>query len=334
MIGCGYFGAFQLSAWKRMDDVELIGIVEQSSDRRFQLELENANLKTVSAIDDLLAIDEPNVIDIATPPHTHASIIRSLLGKVPTIVCQKPFCTSMGDARAIVDEARMAGTKLIVHENFRFMPWYRAIKTIIDSGKLGSVRQANFRFRPGDGAGADAYLARQPYFRDMERFLVHETAIHWIDTFRFLFGEPKTVYADLWRENSAIKGEDGGLIFFKFEDNLRVTFDGNRTLDHAADNHRLTMGELIIEGTRASLHLNGFGEIFIRMRGETSNQKEDFTFQSIDFGGDCVFLTQRHIVDHLTKGLPLEIEASAYLTNLKIEDAIYQSAKMGKDVAV
>ena len=35
---------------------------------------------------------------------------------------------------------------------------------------------------PGDGQGPDAYLARQPYFQAMERFLVHETAIHLIDT--------------------------------------------------------------------------------------------------------------------------------------------------------
>ena len=46
-----------------------------------------------------------------------------------------------------------------------------------------------FRLRPGDGQGPRAYLDRQPYFQTMPRLLVVETAIHWIDTFRFLMGE-------------------------------------------------------------------------------------------------------------------------------------------------
>ncbi|MEO0763052.1 MAG: hypothetical protein AAFZ09_14815, partial [Pseudomonadota bacterium] len=59
-----------------------------------------------------------------------------------------------------------------------------------------------------DGQGPDAYHARQPYFQRMPRFLVHETAVHWIDTFRYLMGEAETVYADLRRLNPAIAGED------------------------------------------------------------------------------------------------------------------------------
>ena len=66
----------------------------------------------------------------------------------------------------------------------------------------------------GDGWGDNAYLDRQPYFQTMPRLLVVETAIHWIDTFRFLFGEVDAVYARLRRINPAIAGEDAGLICF------------------------------------------------------------------------------------------------------------------------
>ena len=95
---------------------------------------------------------------------------------------------------------------LVVHENFRFSPWYREIRRLIEDGAIGTVYQASFRLRPGDGQGPAAYLDRQPYFQSMERFLVHETAIHFIDTFRYLLGEPESVYADLQRLNPAILG--------------------------------------------------------------------------------------------------------------------------------
>ena len=34
-------------------------------------------------------------------------------------------------------------------------------------------------------------------------------------------------------------------------------FDGNRLADHKAENRRLTMGEMLIEGSKGTLRLNG-----------------------------------------------------------------------------
>ena len=89
------------------------------------------------------------------------------------------------------------GGQLVVHENFRWQPWYREAHRLIRDGVLGKLHSVAFRLRPGDGQGPRAYLERQPYFQKMPRLLVHETAIHWIDTFRFLMGEITAVYASL-----------------------------------------------------------------------------------------------------------------------------------------
>ncbi len=64
--------------------------------------------------------------------------------------------------------------------------------------------QAICRLRPGDGQGPEAYLDRQPYFQTMEKFLIHETGVHWVDTFAYLFGPAQSVYAGLRRVNPAI----------------------------------------------------------------------------------------------------------------------------------
>ncbi|MEZ5799859.1 MAG: hypothetical protein R3D29_04465 [Nitratireductor sp.] len=82
-----------------------------------------------------------------------------------TIICQKPFCTSLAEARRTAMLAKERGAVLVIHENIRFQPWYRAIAEILTSGAIGQVYQAHFRLRPGDGQGKDAYLARQPAFR-------------------------------------------------------------------------------------------------------------------------------------------------------------------------
>ena len=72
----------------------------------------------------------------------------------------------------MVREARARGTPLIVHEDFRFQPWYREAKRLLAAGVLGEPHSIAFRLRPGDGQGPDAYLDRQPFFQRVERFLI------------------------------------------------------------------------------------------------------------------------------------------------------------------
>ena len=218
-------------------------------------------------------------------------------------------------------------SSVVVHENFRFQPWYKAIKTEIVKGTLGNILQATYRLRPGDGQGPDVYLERQPYFREMENFLIHETGIHFIDVFRFLFGDPSAVSADLRRLNPAIAGEDAGHFNFYYKNGLCAQFDGNRLLDHAAKNSRLTMGEMLIEGTNGSLELHGNGDLMHRLHGDDQWQTIAYPFNDNDFGGDCVYLTQKHIVDHLQKSTPLQNTVSDYLKNLQLEDLIYEAAR-------
>ena len=115
-------------------------------------------------------------------------------GWLPAI-CQKPFAPTYAEAVALVEPAERPACLFVVHENIRWAPWHREAKRLIDAGALGTLHSVAFRLRPGDGQGPRAYLDRQPYFQQMPRLLVYETAIHWIDTFRFLMGEVTAVYA-------------------------------------------------------------------------------------------------------------------------------------------
>ena len=183
------------------------------------------------------------------------------------VLCQKPLAPTLDEARDIVALAESAGIRLIVHENFRFQPWYRHAKALLDAGRLGRPHAIAFRLRPGDGQGARAYLDRQPYFQNMPRFLIHETGIHFVHVFRFLFGEVAAVTARLRQLNPAIAGEDAGYVVFEFENGAGGLFDGNRLNDHVAENCRLTMGEMWLEGSEGVLRLDGDGRLWLKFHG-------------------------------------------------------------------
>jgi predicted dehydrogenase len=324
VVGAGFFAQFHHEAWSRLDRVDLVGICDLDRTRADAAALASGT-QGFDDLDAMLDATQADVVDIATPPETHLALVAAVAERGLPVICQKPLAPTLDEARAVAAAASSAGVPLAVHENFRFQPWFREARRLIDAGQLGDLHGITFRMRPGDGQGPHAYLDRQPYFQTMERFLVHETAIHFVDTFRFLMGEVASVYADLRRLNPVIAGEDAGTIVFRFAGGQSGVYDANRLNDHVSDNPRRTMGEMWLEGVHGVLRLEGSGRLWWKPHGE-DEVEHPYAWNDRGFGGDCVFATQAHIAAHLLDGTPLESGAEDYLRNVEIEEAIYRSA--------
>ena len=333
VVGAGYFSQFHYEAWQRIPETRLCALAEPDAARACDVAKRFSVPKVCDTLDALLAEAAPDIVDIVTPPETHRALVAAASRRAALVVCQKPLAPSLEEAREIVRIAQDAGCSLVVHENFRFQPWYRAAKVLLEAGRLGRPHAVSFRLRPGDGQGPDAYLARQPYFQRMPRFLIFETAIHFIDTFRFLLGEVGAVTARLRRMNPAIAGEDAGYVIFEFENGAGGLFDGNRLNDHAAEDCRLTMGEMHLEGSAGVLRLDGAGRLWLKAHGG-AEAEHAYAWDRRGFGGDCVHRLNRHVVDHLTRGTPLENTGAGYLRNMEIVEAVYRSHETGRRVAL
>jgi predicted dehydrogenase len=223
----------------------------------------------------------------------------------------------------------------MVHENFRFQPWHREIKRLLEAGAIGDrLHSLTFRSRPGDGWGADAYLSRQPYFRDYPRLLVYETGIHLIDTFRFLAGEITRVAAWLRRLNPVIRGEDCGLLVFEFAGGAVGQWDANRYNEPPPGvDARYTFGEFLVEGNGGTLRLALDGRLTLQPLGGAETEVS-YRHDRSGFAGDCVLATQRHFIDRLRDGGAFETSGADYLTNLAVQEAVYAAAAMRRPVEI
>jgi predicted dehydrogenase len=329
-VGAGYFSQFHHDAWSRLDEVELVAVCDVDARKARDFAERYGAAAHFTDARAMLDAVRPDLVDIVTPPPTHLPLIRLAAERGVDAVCQKAFCRTLDEAEEAVATAEAAGIRLVVHENFRFQPWYGEMREWLAAGRLGEVYQATFRLRPGDGQGPDAYLDRQPYFQTMERLLVHETAIHFVDVFRFLLGEVEAVTARLRRLNPVIRGEDAGIVLLEHESGALSLFDGNRLVDHAAEQRRLTLGEMLIEGSGGVLRLDGDGRLWHRAFGDNAETAVAFRRTARGFGGDSVLRLQRHVVDHLLRGTPLVNTARDYLANLRVEALIYRSADSGR----
>lgn len=332
VAGLGYFSQFHLRAWQRNPHTDVIGLCDPDP---ACLEDTALPVKKAASLDDLLQDVQPDIIDIVAPPVAHAALIRSGLAKGRTLICQKPFASTFDEAQDLVREAEASRTTLVIHENFRFQPWHRTAKTLVDTGRLGQIYQARFALRPGDGRGNAAYLSRQPAFQKMPRFLLQETGVHFIDLFRWMLGPVESVYADLQRLNPAIAGEDSGLLVLNHASGARSVFDGNRLSDHLAENQRHTMGEMSIEGEGGQLTLDGSGSLDFRAFGGVAREAIPVPFVDPDsFGGGSVANLIDHVVAAILNGTSPENLASTYLDVMRILEAAYRSADEGRRITL
>ena len=327
-IGAGYFAQYHYDAWQRIGEIRLEAVCDLDTYRAQSTAKRHGIPAVFTDVEAMIREIQPDILDIITPPDSHEALVHAAINSGSVIICQKPLAPDTLAAHRMVESAEANQSFFAVHENFRFEPWYREIRNLLDSERLGELYAASFRLRPGDGQGSEAYLNRQPYFQQMKRFLVHETGIHFIDIYRYLFGSIKKVYANLRRLNPTIAGEDTGIVLFEFGNGIRCIWDANRLVDHDSPDTRLTMGEMLIEGSEAVLRLDGAGRLFIRSHGH-SEREHSYHWDNRGFAGDSVFACQTHLVQCLLNDLPTPISGREYLQNLHVEDAIYESDRTG-----
>ncbi|MGH9631004.1 MAG: Gfo/Idh/MocA family protein, partial [Bryobacteraceae bacterium] len=236
---------------------------------------------------------------------------------------QKPMAPTWAEATAMVNAAERSGIPLMIHENWRWQPWYRQAKNVIEAGEIGHPLNYLFRITKRDGLGSSPY-PDQPYFRQMPRLLIYETIVHHIDTARFLFGEIASVYAQARKINQAIAGEDQALLLLTHQSGLIGSIQGHRYLDTIPPGP--VLGDAFFDGDRARLTVLPTGDLLVGPQVRWSN---DVT---TGYRGDSVLATQQHFIDCLKTGQTFESASREYLRTVAVVEAAYQSIAQRRPV--
>ncbi len=330
-VGAGYFSKYQYEAWTRIPEVEITALCNSNFERAQSIMVPYGVKNHYTDYKEMILTEKPDFVDIITPPETHFEMCKFAADHGIHIICQKPLAPTIEESQKIVDYVASKGVRFVVHENFRFQPWHREIKKLLDQDTIGTIFSMNFRSRMGDGWGEDAYMARQPYFREYQKLLIYETGVHFIDTFRYHAGEIKSVFAMLKKLNPVIKGEDSCLMVLNFDNNTHAVWDANRYNENNFSKQRYTFGEYLIDGSKGSIRLYPDGKLTIQKLGEPETE-HTYTHNDIGFAGDCCYIFQRDFIDKLLSGESFETDGENYLRTLMAQEAIYKSAEENRIV--
>ena len=330
-MGAGYFSRFQYEAWTRIPEVEIAALYNRTESKARELMARYGVPAYYPNWREMIDREKPDFVDLITPPETHEEMCSYAASRGVHIICQKPLAPAFDESRRIVETAKAAGVRFMVHENWRWQPWYRKIKEIQRAGTIGEFTHLYFRMRMGDGWGENAYLDRQPFFRDYPRLLIYETGVHFIDTFRYLLGEVTEVFANLRRLNPVIDGEETGQVFFRFAGGATAILDANRYNEVESPSPRFTFGALRIDAMGGHLTMDTESNIRLKPLGGDGFQV-DYPRVNLNFCGDCVYFLQRHFVDCMLSAQEFESNGEDYLKTLRVVDAVYESAAKGQAV--
>lgn len=329
-IGAGQFASIQLDAWSQVAGVEIVGVVNRTLPRAFELAKRHGIPEVATDLESSLARLRPDFVDICTAVETHLALATAAIRAGVPVLCQKPMAPTLEESRELADLAGAAGVPVMINDNWRWQAWYREIKRLLESGVIGRPLGCLVALRTGDGAGPEPY-AQQPYFRTMERFLVFETGIHYLDTLRFLFGEVDRLSCLTRRLNPVIRGEDMAVITLEFASGLTAVWDGNRVAAFPVVRSPFN-GFMRLDGSEASLEVDCFGAMTLTPRGRAP-VPHTYPIPAGYRGGSTV-AAQRHFVECLRTGTPFETSASDYLKTMELVFAAYESAETGASIGL
>jgi predicted dehydrogenase len=318
--GAGAISQYHLVGWSEMSDAQIVAICDideakaRAKAQAFRIPRVYTDFRT------MLANEELDAVDIATPVGTHAELTRMAADAGLHVSCQKPLTPTVREASELIAHVGER-VRFMVHENYRLRPHYVTVKQWLDEGRIGRVTHARMIVRSQgmiDVGDTPAFLLkRQPYLKDFKRLLIFEVLIHHLDVLRTLLGPLEVASAQVSKINKALAGEDVAVIVLRGRDGLTAVMDGNVS---APGYGPMPADRLEITGTTGTL-------VFDRDRlYRVGSNETPVAFDLTKNYQACFTSAVREFVRGLRDGQPFAMDRLDNLETLKLMEASYVAA--------
>jgi predicted dehydrogenase len=133
-----------------VDNAQLVAVGSRSREKASEFAKEFNVPHVHYSYEDLAKNPEVHVIYVATPHSHHHENTLMCLESNKAVLCEKAFAVNYRQAKEMTEKAKEKGLFLMEAMWTKFLPHYNKMKSIVDSGQLGSISSVliNFGFRP------------------------------------------------------------------------------------------------------------------------------------------------------------------------------------------
>jgi D-apiose dehydrogenase len=332
LLGAGFAGRRQLECWQRVPNARVVGLWNRTPERARTLAAQ-FGVPAYDDLDKLLARPEVDAVDIATVPESHLDFTRRAAAQGKHVLCQKPLTNDPVEGEALVAACEAAGVRLMANENFRWRPWYRQAKEVVESGALGRLFHLRLTYRDSLAVAtpqnsAEHLFDDEPYLKLAQRLVILDMGPHHFDVVRYLFGEPELVYARAHNVTPYLRAEEVATIVLGYPGRTAVVETSFASVGYPVG---LQSDDLVLEGLDGTLALDAAGQLTVRRRG---GGEEKLAVDTEDYKLRAWAGALAHFARCLEDGASFETEGRDYLRTMALVFAAYDSAATGLPVRV
>ncbi|HIC91741.1 MAG TPA: Gfo/Idh/MocA family oxidoreductase [Syntrophaceae bacterium] len=128
VIGVGYLGRFHAEKYAKMDNVDLVGVVDINQERAH---LVSKNVAAQAYFDYRELFGKIDAVSIVVPTPLHGEIAAACLSQGIDCLIEKPMTTTLDEADRLIYEAESRGLILQIGHLERFNPAIMAMKDLL-----------------------------------------------------------------------------------------------------------------------------------------------------------------------------------------------------------
>lgn len=210
-----------IPAYKRAG-FKIVGIMDQRIEQAERTARAHGIQRIYRDINELLADKDVEIVDVAIYPAKQVEIVEQVSAAGKHLLCQKPFADEFAKAVRSVELAEHAKVKIAVNQQMRWDAGIRCARLLIDQGWLGAATYGTIQVH----CSTDWSL--WPWIYEGEHLEVMFHSIHYVDSLRFLLGDPDYVYTSGSRapwEEGKTRAETKTLTVWDYPSGLQVLID-------------------------------------------------------------------------------------------------------------
>jgi predicted dehydrogenase len=331
-LGAGFWASYQLAGWQEIEGARCIAIYNRTRQKAERLAEQFGIPNVYDDAQALLRNEHLDFLDIITSADTHRQYVELAAHHKLPVVCQKPLADSVEDAREMVAACQRAGVPLLVNENWRWQTPLRALKAVLDEGRVGRLFRGRIHY-----CNSFPVFDNQPFLKQLDRFILTDIGSHILDTARFLFGEASQLYCQASQVHPGIQGEDVATVMLKTIDGVTVTCE----MSYASrmEHERFPQTYVVVEGDQGSVELGP--DYWLRVttaNGTWARRYPPPRYGWVDPAYDVVHSSivacQQNLFDALRGAATAETTAEDNLRTLQLVELAYESAQQGKAIGM
>ncbi|HET9804692.1 MAG TPA: Gfo/Idh/MocA family oxidoreductase [Candidatus Acidoferrum sp.] len=240
MIECGLIGfglggrAFHAPFLASVPGLRLAAVLQRTGDDAAKI---YPGTKIVRTLDELLGMENIRLIAISTPNTTHAPLAKACLEAGKDVVVDKPFATTVAEARELIAVAKKTGRFLSVYQNRRLDGDFLTAKQLADTGALGRVLKFEETFDRCRPAIRESWKERT----GPGTGVFFDLGPHLVDHALTFLGVPEAIHADIRAERDGAPNDDAFDVTFFYANGARA-YLSSATLAPVARPHLRVLG--------------------------------------------------------------------------------------------